>query len=467
MVFSSATFLFAFLPLTFILYALIPNLKWRNGLLIFMSLLFYAWGEGLYVLLMLGSVLFNWVAGLLIADKKKIARSVTAVAVIFNIGLLFAFKYVGFFTEGLNLLPGVGLTVPVIHLPIGISFFTFQALSYVVDVKRNPETVQRNFFSMLLYISFFPQLIAGPIVKYHDISEQLQHREFTLDRVANGLRRFSFGLAKKLLLADGMAVAVDSIFAKDPASLSGFAAWGGAVFYIFQIYFDFSGYSDMAIGLGKMFGFDFLENFRYPYASLGVTDFWRRWHISLSTCFKEYLYIPLGGNRKGAARTYFNLFIVFLATGIWHGANLTFLVWGIWNGLFIVLERCGVLKIKWNPLNRLYTFLVYTLGFAIFRADNVSYAVRYIGRMFTPAAYYGGWSDLLGYLTPYFLFILAVAVLASAPIKPYLENKLQTGSAGLCRSARVLSFVLSFGLLLLCVGMIASNTYSPFIYFRF
>ena len=312
MAFSSATFLFLFLPVVFLLHLALPSIKVKNILLTAASLLFYAWGEGLYVLLMIISVFINWIAGLLIAKYDRFAKLVTALSVVLNIGMLFVYKYAGFFVQTINLIPGINLPEISIRLPLGISFFTFQVLSYVIDVYRDRSMVNKSYFSTLLYISFFPQLIAGPIVKYHDVNLQIENRTLNADILSQGIRRFIIGLSKKLLIADVTAAVVDDVFAMQVSEISGLCAWLGAVLYIFQIYFDFSGYSDMAIGLGKMFGFEFKENFNYPYTALGIRGFWRKWHISLSTWFREYLYIPLGGNRKGGVRTYINLFIVFL-----------------------------------------------------------------------------------------------------------------------------------------------------------
>ncbi len=466
MVFSSVTFLFLFFPTVFLLYYAVPNLKFRNILLTVASLFFYAWGEKLYVLLMIFSVFVNWLSGIMVAKHEKKAKLITALSVVFNIGMLFAFKYVGFFVDILNVIPFVNIPAVSVHLPIGISFFTFQALSYVIDVYRDRSSVQKNFLYVLLYISFFPQLIAGPIVKYHDIALQLQNRRVDIKKFSLGVRRFILGLSKKLLLADVAAKAVDEIFALSPDSISGPLAIFGGVLYLVQIYFDFSGYSDMAIGLGKLFGFDFLENFNYPYIARGIRDFWQRWHISLSTWFKEYLYIPLGGNRKGKARTYINLFIVFLATGIWHGANLTFLIWGIWHGIFMVLERAKIIKPKRGFFTHLYTMLVVFFGFVLFRADSITYAAGFISRIFTPSAYTAGVADLVAYLNPYMILTLAISVVASTPIVPYLSAKLiKTEKAEAV--AEVFSYAVSMALFFLCILLLASNTYSPFIYFRF
>lgn len=465
MVFSSVTFMFLFFPTVFILYYAVPSIKFRNILLTIASLLFYAWGEKLYVLLMIFSVFINWLSGLLIVKCPKKDKLITAISVIFNIGMLFAFKYVGFFVEVLNLIPFVSLPSVQVHLPIGISFFTFQALSYVIDVYRDRNSVQKNFFSMLLYISFFPQLIAGPIVKYHDIAAQLNNRSISIEKLSAGIRRFIIGLSKKLLIADVAAKAVDALFGMELAEISGLGAWLGGILYLLQIYFDFSGYSDMAIGLGKIFGFEFLENFKYPYIAIGIRDFWHRWHISLSTWFQQYLYIPLGGNRKGTFRTYMNLLIVFFATGLWHGANFTFIAWGMWHGLFMILERSKIIKPEKCPwLSRIYTLLVVLFGFIIFRADTLSFGLGFIAKMFTPSAYTFGFADALSHLTPYMIVTLVAAFIGATPIIPFIKSKISAKGETV---AEVLSYVLAAALFFLCILILASDTYSPFIYFRF
>ncbi len=462
--FSSIIFVFGFLPAEFLLHTIIPNIKIKNYFLAIASLFFYAWGEPIHIILMIVSVFINWLLSAFIARKDK-CKIFIVIAVIVNIGLLTVFKYSGFIVESINLL-GTDLPVPEIHLPIGISFYTFQAMSYVIDVYRDKTTFQKSFIATLLYIVFFPQLIAGPIVKYHDINKQLSDRRVTIDGVSSGIRRFIIGLSKKLLLADVAALTVDTIFASDTAEISGFCAWTGAIFYIFQIYFDFSGYSDMAIGLAKMFGFDLLENFNYPYISKSITEFWRRWHISLSTWFREYLYIPLGGNRKGTLRTYINLFIVFLATGIWHGANFTFLVWGIYNGILMILERCKVIKIKNRVISHIYTLIAVTVGFVIFRADSIGYAICYLSRMVIPSAFTNGGADALEFFNPYFIVSAIAMVIGCIAIVPKLkeheEKKTKIG-----KILSPVSYVASLVLFLICFGVLASNSYSPFIYFRF
>ncbi len=467
MVFSSLTFLCVFLPAVFVLYTVLPRMKAKNAVLLVASVFFYAYGEPIYALLLIFSSLVNYAAAMLIGGGKG-RKAVLAAAVVLNLGLLAVFKYSGMFVSTLNAVAGLSLPVPQIALPIGISFFTFQALSYVIDVYRGTVERQKNYFYVLLYISFFPQLIAGPIVKYRDISDRLADRRQDPALVANGMARFICGLAKKVLIANTMGQAADAVFAAAPADLSALTAWVGAVAYLFQIYYDFSGYSDMAIGLGRMFGFDFKENFLYPYGANNVQDFWRKWHVSLSTWFKEYLYIPLGGNRKGKGRTVLNRLIVFLLTGLWHGANWTFVVWGLWHGLFLLLEEFvpGLRRLP-KALGRAYTMLVVLLGFVVFRADTLAYGLAYIGRLFTGF----GVSNAAGLeqLTPWFLVMLGAAVVGCAPIKP-LVDKLRAAVSGDGRGAKAARAAVgaaAFIGLAWCLVRLAPSGYNPFIYFRF
>ncbi len=456
MVFSSMVFLCVFLPLVFLGYYLIPSLKAKNALLIVASLLFYAYGEPVYVLLMLVSIVMNYVFGRVLETAKKGREGIVALAVILNIGMLFVFKYLDMMLQTINILVGSKLPMSGLALPIGISFFTFQALSYVIDVYRGEAKGEKSLTCVMLYISFFPQLIAGPIVKYHDISEQIYHRHADLTEIAFGLRRFIFGLSKKVLISNPMAVTADALFAE--TALTTPAAWMAAIAYLFQIYFDFSGYSDMAIGLGHMFGFRFRENFQYPYISQSIQEFWRRWHISLSTWFKEYLYIPLGGNRRGSLRTCINKLIVFFATGLWHGANWTFVVWGLWHGLFMMAEQ--VLPVKKMPrvLRHLYALLVVCLGFVMFRADTLTQGVQMIGEMF---GYSGATNSavLLEQLTPLFLVTVTFAIVGSLPLSQRIN---QTS-----RVWKTAGFLYSLVLLVLCMLNLSAGTYNPFIYFRF
>lgn len=468
MVFSSLTFLCIFLPVVLALYYLLPTLRIRNVLLIAVSLLFYAYGEPVYVLLMIASIIINYIFGRLLGTENKKKRQwILAIAVIINIGLLVVFKYLDMMVLTINQLCGSEIPLAGLALPIGISFFTFQALSYVIDVYRKEVEPQKNLWNVMLYISFFPQLIAGPIVKYHDIQEQIDNRNTDVKEIAEGLRRFIIGLSKKVLISNTMAVTADALFAAGAGELNILSAWIAAIAYMLQIYFDFSGYSDMAIGLGHMFGFRFLENFRYPYISANIQEFWRRWHISLSTWFKEYLYIPLGGNRKGKARTCLNKMIVFFSTGLWHGANWTFVLWGLWHGVFLLFEQvCPVKKLP-KVLAHIYALLVVCVGFVMFRADTFGQGMFMIGTMFS------GWefssvqmAIVWEQLTPIFLVTLVVAVFGSAPLIPKAAEACLE-KENLRKPAVYFSYIASFVLLILCMLSLSSGTYNPFIYFRF
>ena len=338
MVFSSMVFMCIFLPVVFILHCILPGIRLKNALLLLASVLFYAYGEPVYIILLFVSTLLNYFCACLI-ESSKYKKVILTLAVICNLGILIVFKYTDFILGTVNTLTGLHLPLPQIRMPIGISFFTFQAMSYVIDVYRGTTKAQKNYAKVLLYISFFPQLIAGPIVKYHDIAQEIDNRTQSLEGVSLGIRRFSAGLCKKVLISNTMGLVADQLFGASAGNINAAGAWLGAISYMLQIYFDFSGYSDMAIGLGWMFGFHFKENFNYPYISGSIREFWRRWHISLSGWFLEYLYIPLGGNRKGKFRTVVNKMIVFLCTGIWHGAAVNFLFWGIYHGCFLMLEE--------------------------------------------------------------------------------------------------------------------------------
>ena len=384
MVFSSAISLFFFVPIVFLLDRRLSNVDAKNTWLLLASLVFYSFGQVYYLPLLLLSVALNYVCGRLAAGKY--AKLGVTLAVIGGIGLLAVFKYADFAIRTVNALCGLHLPLTGIALPIGISFFTFQGLSYVIDVYREPQTVSHSFKKVLLYIAFFPQLIAGPIVKYHDIEQEIDSRRTTPQETALGIRRFICGLSKKLLLSNALGQMADTVFALPAGEIGMLAGWTGAICYTLQIYFDFSGYSDMAIGLGRMFGFHFRENFNYPYTATTIKEFWRRWHISLSGWFRDYLYIPLGGNRKGNARTWLNRFLVFFATGLWHGASWTFVLWGLWHGLFSVLEDCGAIpvdKLKGKRIGQLYTLLVVVLGFTLFRADTLAQAGAMYAAMFS------------------------------------------------------------------------------------
>ena len=474
MLFSSMTFLWIFLPVVLAGSFLLRTPKRVNPFLVLASLVFYAWGEPINVLLMLFSILLNYGAGLLLKrfekdDPYDIRRLVLILDVMLNLALLGYFKYLGLLVQGINALLGLAsrpaLAVPRIALPIGISFFTFQALSYVVDVYRRKVKAQKNLLHVALYISFFPQLIAGPIVRYSDISRQISERKTDAEGFSCGIRRFVYGLGKKVLIANVMAQGADALYKLKPGSMTGGMAWLAAILYTFQIYYDFSGYSDMAIGLGRMFGFRFNENFDYPYMSRSVREFWRRWHISLSTWFREYVYIPLGGNRRGKARTYLNLMIVFFLTGLWHGAGITFILWGLYHGFFQILERLGLDKIlkRIGVLGFIYAFLVAVFGWVLFRVEDVSAALNLMGRMLAPWRFTATTVHLYDLITPQILWTLLPAVLGMGPLR------LAADRAGLTERYRGswAEVVYCTVLLLLCFAALAANTYNPFIYFRF
>lgn len=476
MVFSSVIFLCLFLPIVLGGYYLLPKREAKNLWLIAVSLLFYAFSGLWYVLLLLFSVFCNYLAGLFVSGRK----GVLYVAVAVNLGVLGVFKYLTFLVRTVNQLPGVAIAVPSIVLPVGISFFTFQGLSYVIDVYRNERLKSTRFRDVLLYIALFPQLVAGPIVRYEDVADEIKGRRHTLEQLANGLRRFIIGLSKKLLIADVCGSVVTLIYSAERSVLDSRTAWLAAVCYLIQIYFDFSGYSDMAIGLGLCFGFHFKENFNYPYISSSIQEFWRRWHISLSTWFREYLYIPLGGNRKGKAKTYRNKLIVFFCTGLWHGANWTFIIWGLWHGFFIVTEDAAKKlfglgkhgKNRRNPvetvLKHLYTLLVVLIGFVIFRADNMGQAFSMIGAMFSGICASAQTGLLLAQcLTPLTMFALLLGLVGSTPVLPLVCRKAeqQTGSVYVC--LRVLSYAGALALLLVDILHLSAASYVPFIYFQF
>lgn len=467
MLFSSMLFLWIFLPITIIgNYVLKKEL--RNYFLLIMSLIFYAWGEPIYILLMIFSIVLNWSCGLLLYYKPKIKKLTLALCIILNLVTLGYFKYYNFFTDNINaLLNHEVLPIKNIALPIGISFFTFQALSYVIDLYRGDCKIQKNLFNLALYITFFPQLIAGPIVRYSDIDNQIQNRILSLDKFAKGLRRFIYGLGKKVIISNCLAEVADAIFAFDNSELSFVAAWIGAIAYTFQIYYDFSGYSDMAIGLGHIFGFDFLENFNYPYLSRSIQEFWQKWHISLGTWFREYLYIPLGGNRKGKIRTYINLLVVFFATGMWHGANWTFIVWGMYHGFFQIIERLGFKKFlnKHKIFSHIYCILVFVFGWVMFRADTISQGLGFIKQMLNPIINMNSnSSSLLTIMNTRAWIVLVMAVFGCGIIKT-IADKFPSLTKHLKNSLLeviYLSVVMIYSIILL-----ASNTYNPFIYFRF
>jgi alginate O-acetyltransferase complex protein AlgI len=470
MVFSSISFLSGFLAVVFLLYTVIPNIHVKNALLIIFSLLFYAVGEPVYVLLMIGSAFANYIFGLIIGktrEKGKKAVLPLVAVIILNLGVLILFKYTDFFIGICNSVFNTDIPKLNLVMPIGISFFTFQAMSYVIDVYRGVCGKQKSFFKILLYISFFPQLIAGPIIKYSDMEGEINERKQTIDDVEYGVRRFIVGLSKKVLISNAVAAVVDTLY----GTLGGLTiagAWVITVGYSLQIYYDFSGYSDMAIGLGRMFGFHFKENFRHPYSAVSIKDFWRKWHISLSSWFKEYVYIPLGGNRKGKLRTLVNKYIVFFLTGLWHGANWTFIVWGLLHGTFSVLEESSFFRIeKVKVVRRIYALLVVMCAFVIFRADTLKDGIYILGKLFDFGTVGGnGNVTLLGCLTPYTIAAFALGIVFAFPWwEKVRELLLKTEKSK--NIWHVMGGVMLLVCLLFCMVRLASDAYNPFIYFRF
>ena len=469
MVFSSNEFLFFFLPIVLIVYyAVKKNRTLSNVVLTVFSLLFYAWGEPSFVLIMLFSIFLNWIFALNIekhrADAKKSKRLLTA-SCILNVGLLGVFKYLSFVIGNVNALFSLHLPDPELALPIGISFFTFQAISYVVDVYRGKGHAQRRFLGVCLYISFFPQLIAGPIVRYETVANEIKGRKETLDDFTSGIRRFMAGFAKKVLIANNLSLIVDKVFAYPQSEMSVFLMWYAAAAYLIQVYFDFGGYSDMAIGLGRMFGFHFLENFNYPFLSKSVTEFWRRWHISLSTWFRDYVFFPLGGSRvKSAFRLYFIMFVVWSLTGLWHGAMWTYALWGISFFVVLALERAAKLnkhmESKWY--GHLYAMVVIVVVTVLIRSDSVSHAFNHFKTMFfaSGAPLYNSLSSF--FVREYGMFFL-LSIAFSLPVGTWLEGKLHI-PAPVMETARVLGLAASF---VIAVSYVMVGSYNPFIYFNF
>ena len=462
MVFSSLLFLFFYLPATLLVYYLVPS-RYRSLWLFAVNLVFYGWGEPVFVLLMVFSIAVNYAAGLLVEKRRDRAVPILTLNAVVNLGLLFFFKYYDFLAGSLSRIPGLGFLHPLgVTLPIGISFYTFQNMSYPIDVYRGDAKPQRSFIRYGTYVALFPQLIAGPIVRYKDIADQLDGRRETAERFASGVTRFCVGLAKKVLLANSIGALWDVYKAMSPASLSLADAWLGAVAFTFQIYFDFSGYSDMAIGLGRMLGFEFMENFNYPYISKSITEFWRRWHISLSTWFRDYVYIPLGGNRRGRGRQLLNLLIVWALTGFWHGASWNFLLWGLYYAALLILEKLFLYdRLEKAPgwVGHVYALFFVVIGWVLFSVEDLGSCAAYIRSMF-----FGGSgvvsATFLYYLRSYALS-LAVMVFAATPLPKKLFSRLPEG---LLRIVRPILVLLS---LVLCTAYLVDSTYNPFLYFRF
>lgn len=473
MVFTSAIFIFVFLPMVIASYFLIRK-DLRNILLLIVSLLFYAWGEPKFLLLMLLSIVINYYFGLWIHKNREIPskkKVYLVLAVICNLSFLVFFKYANFLVNNINSILGFmnisgGISIRKITLPIGISFFTFQGMSYAIDVYRDDAEVQKNIFDLALYISFFPQLIAGPIVRYHDVAEQMKKREITVEKFTYGIRRFILGFAKKILIANRMGAIADDIFKIAPQNISTALIWLGALCYTLQIYYDFSGYSDMAIGLGKIFGFDFLENFNYPYIAKSIKEFWKRWHISLTNWFRDYVYIPLGGNRKGEKRSYINQIIVFLLSGLWHGASWNFIFWGAYHGAFLILERWklgSLLNRAWKPVRYIYAIVVVIVGWVFFRVENLVSAFTYVKKMFLFTK-----SNSIYYPSLYFdrksIVILILGIVFSTPILKYINKKIEEKRFKIYYN---LVNVVAMIVFIISLISLAASTYNPFIYFRF
>lgn len=465
MLFSSMSFVFLFMPLVCLAYLLLKK-EVRNYFLLSASILFYGWGEPRYLAIMILTILINYCGAIGLSRHQKYKKIWLAVTIILDLSFLIYFKYFNFVLDNVNALFSMDMKFIDVIMPIGISFYTFQAMSYLMDVYRGEVKVQRDIYKLALYITLFPQLVAGPIVKYHDVDAQIDDRSVTFDKVSLGVKRFVIGLAKKMLLANTLGAVADRIFALAPDQFETEIAWLGAICYSLQLFYDFSGYSDMAIGLGLIFGFKFPENFNYPYISKSITEFWRRWHISLSTWFKEYLYIPLGGNRKSVFRTYVNLFIVFLATGLWHGANWVFIVWGLWHGLFIIIEKAtGWYKeekgLFINTLKHIYAILVFVIGWVIFRSETFSYAINFLKNMFGALQGKSEY-EYLYYINRIEMAALVIGLICSVPVFKNIlclryEHKI----------ARSLVNIWLGVMFIVSSAAVAAATYNPFIYFRF
>ena len=469
MLFSSIVFLFTFLPAVLVLYYLLPE-RFHNPVLLLASLIFYAWGEPVYIFLMLLSILFNYFSGLDIARNltdRRLAKRSLIFNIVVNIAILGFFKYEGFVLDSLNAVLPVHITYHPLALPIGISFYTFQILSYIIDVYRGNVKVQKNILNFALYVTMFPQLIAGPIVQYADVEEQLVNRESSWDKFGEGCMYFIRGLAKKVLLANTSGMIFTEVTGLGKGNVSVLSAWLGAFAYMFQIYFDFSGYSDMAVGLGKMFGFEFCMNFNYPYIAKSITEFWRRWHISLSSWFRDYVYIPLGGNRVSKSRHIFNLMVVWFLTGLWHGAAWNFIVWGIYYGVVLVLEKYvwGAIVDRWpSVLQHIYALVLVLVGWVFFFSPSLGAALRYLFAMVGGGAGFASKEVFFVILTHWLFYLLAVigsTTLGSRMLRAIL-NVSENHTV-----RTVITQVVFFGMLAISVAYLIADTYNPFLYFRF
>lgn len=476
MVFSSLLFLFRFLPIVLILYFVAPK-KWRNLLLFLSSLVFYAWGEPVYVVLMIFSTVVDFIHGKLVhkyleQGERKKAKGAVISSMIINLALLGFFKYGDFLLMNINSILGTSIPYMELSLPIGISFYTFQTMSYTIDVYRGEAKVQHNIISFGAYVALFPQLIAGPIVQYKTIAEQLDHRQENELEFANGVVRFMTGLGKKVLLANNIGLLWNQISSMSLGNLPILTAWIGACAFAFQIYFDFSGYSDMAIGLGRMFGFRFLENFNYPYCSKSITEFWRRWHISLGTWFREYVYIPLGGNRCSPSKQICNITIVWLLTGLWHGASWNFVLWGAYFGVLLVIEKKFLLKyLQKCPviIQHIYTIVIVLISWILFAFDQMSQVVEYLKSMFGAS---GVWMnrETMYIISNYgLLFLLLVIACTSLPnlLAKKLKEKMDKQSSTVSTGYTIVENVILLGIFILSVAYLVDSSYNPFLYFRF
>ncbi|WP_339250381.1 MBOAT family protein [Paenibacillus sp. FSL P2-0089] len=468
MVFSSLIFVFLFLPVTLLIYYISP-MRIRNAVLLAASLIFYAWGEPVYIFLMIFSTIFDYVNGVLIdryRHRKVIARGVLILSMMGSLGILGFFKYAGFVFDNINSLFNLHLQAADLPLPVGISFYTFQTMSYVIDIYRGKVSVQKNLISFGAYVTMFPQLVAGPIVKYEDIAGQLAKRTVTLERFGEGAELFIRGLAKKVLLANNIGLLWTSVKAVPAGELSVLSAWLGIVAFTFQIYFDFSGYSDMARGLGRMFGFEFMKNFDYPYISRSITEFWRRWHISLGAWFREYIYIPLGGNRAGKLKQLRNLAVVWFITGLWHGASWNFIIWGLYFGLFVTLEKLILLKqLQRLPVlvSHVYTLMIVIIGWVFFEFEQLPAALTFIGTMFGAGTH--GFADnrALYDLSGNALLLLILTVCAT-PLPGKALARIRTRFA---RSGTIATLVIYCIFIVASTAYLVNATYNPFLYFRF
>lgn len=458
MVFSSILFLFRFLPIAFLLYYLTPR-KAKNFVLLILSLIFYSWGEARYFPIMIASIVVDYTASLLIEhnrDKKWVCRAGLAMSLIFNLGMLGFFKYTNFFVDNINALAGTALAHISLTLPLGISFYTFQTLSYTIDVYRGKVAAEKNIINFGAFVVLFPQLIAGPIVKYTDVCRELRERKINADQITEGITLFIFGLGKKVLIANNIGSLWDEVQRIGFADISSPLAWLGIIAYAFQIYFDFSGYSLMAIGLGKMLGFEFPQNFNYPYISRSITEFWRRWHMTLGSWFREYVYIPMGGNRVSKGRMYFNLFVVWAATGFWHGANWNFVLWGLFFFVFLVLEkRFYIEKLNQSRIfSHIYVLFLLALSWALFAITDLRQLGVFAGRLFS----FTGGLDWAYYLRSYGITFLAAALLSTPLVEKFYDR---------IKKHTVLNLALLGAILVLSVAYLVDATYNPFLYFRF